>query len=421
MHSKYIKKIKAYLFMPILALTLLITAYLPAIKVYALSYPYAKATSRVCVAYAADGNKAVASYVWFDINGSSDGKQFTVSAAQIVNNSPYITVNSVSGDGSYLKTGTKPDGSETSSACVAKVKVNITQRMCTNVDSWERNPTYGDRFSNKRYTTHNTAEDMNGISANWPTGKAYERALGTRTYDSYFQINMNTNGTILWMNVRDDHVAQASLVANATCTTAPIYHNYCNVCGGSMSGDYYSGNALGHAWGNNYESSRTNATCTTNGTIYYSHKCSRCNTVESNGTSNINALGHNWQTATTSVNNGVRTNATCTDAATYYQKCSRCTAKDTSKYNSVGERLKHIWNDGVISTAPTVYSTGIRTFTCQRDHNHIVNSTEPRLQFRVFIGNKRISLNSLSSKVYSVYRGNTLLTEPSGTASKPEA
>ena len=53
------------------------------------------------------------------------------------------------------------------------------------------------------------------------------------------------------------------------------------------------------------------------------------------------ALGHNWQTATTSVNNGLRSSATCTAPATYYQKCSRCSAKDNSKYNNVGSAKGH--------------------------------------------------------------------------------
>ncbi|MBQ9280568.1 MAG: InlB B-repeat-containing protein, partial [Clostridia bacterium] len=76
----------------------------------------------------------------------------------------------------------------------------------------------------------------------------------------------------------------------------------------------------------------------------------------------VPALGHNYQTATTSTNNGVRTDATCTAAATYYQKCSRCTTKDTSKYNSVGSALGH---DFTSQTTTSTYLKSAATCTAK--------------------------------------------------------
>ena len=81
-----------------------------------------------------------------------------------------------------------------------------------------------------------------------------------------------------------------------------------------------------------------------------------------------------------------------------------------------GTRNKHTWSD-VLTTVPTVYDIGVRTFTCGSDYIYVA---EPKLQFRLFLGNNRINLNSLADKkVYAVYRGNSLLVEPSGTAIKP--
>lgn len=215
---------------------------------------------------------------------------------------------------------------------------------------------------------------------------------------------------------------------NATCTTnGTIYYSHkCNRCGTIESNGTSNINALDHAWGNNYESSRTNATCTTNGTIYYSHKCSRCGNVESNGTSTIPKLGHNFNKTDTSSSRQIST-ATHNQPSKYYYSCGICGASYSGNYSATrdkvstgakeecyhiatnhwsysvskdspgqgcfwyGTRTKHNWSDAV-TTAPTVYATGVRTFTCGSDYIHV---TEPKLQFRVFLGNTRINLNSL--------------------------
>ena len=50
----------------------------------------------------------------------------------------------------------------------------------------------------------------------------------------------------------------------------------------------------------------------------------------------------------------------------------------------------------------------------------IANADEPKLQFRVFLGNKSLILNSRRNiNIYAIYKGNSILIEPTGTAKSP--
>lgn len=69
------------------------------------------------------------------------------------------------------------------------------------------------------------------------------------------------------------------------------------------------------------------ATCTSQA------KCSKC------GAAYGNAKGHSF-TSKSTTSTYLKSGATCTSAAVYYYKCSRCTAKDTSTYTS-GSALGH--------------------------------------------------------------------------------
>ena len=71
------------------------------------------------------------------------------------------------------------------------------------------------------------------------------------------------------------------------------------------------------------------------------------------------------------------TDATCTEAATYYVQCDNCTEHTTGKTVPVGEPLGHDWDEGTVTTKPTCDKDGIRTFTCKRDKNHTYTKVEP--------------------------------------------
>ena len=70
------------------------------------------------------------------------------------------------------------------------------------------------------------------------------------------------------------------------------------------------------------------------------------------------------------------TDATCTEAATYYVQCDNCTEHTTEKTVPVGEPLGHDWDEGTVTTKPTCDKDGVRTFTCKRDNSHTETKAE---------------------------------------------
>ena len=219
------------------------------------------------------------------------------------------------------------------------------------------------------------------------------------------------------------HSASAKLVSNATCTTAAVYHDTCDRCGAQTRGNYYSGNALGHSFTSqtvNNTYLRSNATCTAPATYFY--KCSRCAAKGTTFYNSGSALGHSnnnvWVTTKNPtcledgskhtncsrcgaemnvtaipklghVDNGIwvtETESTCTGTGSKHTNCARCNAVLNE---TVLDALGHVWDSGTITTAPTVYRTGIRTFTCQTCHE-TVTEIEPQYQFTIFAGTTRV-------------------------------
>jgi len=84
--------------------------------------------------------------------------------------------------------------------------------------------------------------------------------------------------------------------------------------------------------------------------------------------------GHSF---TNKASNVKATDATCTEAATYYVQCDNCTEHTTEKTVPVGEPLGHDWDEGTVTTKPTCDKDGVRTFTCKRDNSHTETKAEP--------------------------------------------
>ena len=176
----------------------------------------------------------------------------------------------------------------------------------------------------------------------------------------------------------------------------------CNSCGatyGSRSHGGSTGNTEGEMWG--HYSARNGSyvgTCTRSVTKYFSAACS------------FGAYG-DWI---------IDYYPTCTtDGHRHrYRYCSVCGGCQTQ--NEVMPKLGHIWSldNSEITTKPTPYTSGIRTFTCGRDGNHKTNVVEPPLQFAMF---------NLDARISKIYLGDILLdnsstynfTEPSGVAPTP--
>jgi len=137
----------------------------------------------------------------------------------------------------------------------------------------------------------------------------------------------------------------------ATCTgTGLTEGSHCSRCDDAAVAQEVVA-ALGHDWDNGVVS--TAATCDSAGVR--THTCQRegCGETETRA---ISALGH-------SAVSYANVAATCTTVGyTGGSYCSRCSAVITAR--TTVPATGHAWNAGVITTYPTYYSTGLRTYTC---------------------------------------------------------
>ena len=237
-------------------------------------------------------------------------------------------------------------------------------------------------------------------------------AMGTNTYSSGYPLGHK------WGEWITDTAA--------TCTATGTKHRICSVCSARENGTIA---ALGHSYSSTYTVD-TPATCTTAGSK--SQHCTRSGCTAKQNVTPIPATGHTpgadatcttAQTCTvcgaqlaaalnhdftskTTTDTYLKSAATCTDAAVYYYKCSRCSAKGTTTYSygsalghSMGDwtqtkaptctvegsekrvctrtgctysetraiaALGHDWDAGTVTTAPTCEGAGIKTFHCKR-------------------------------------------------------
>ena len=58
--------------------------------------------------------------------------------------------------------------------------------------------------------------------------------------------------------------------------------------------------------------------------------------------------------------------ATCTEAGRKTWRCTACGKTYTETYKALG----HDWDEGVVTTEPSYFTPGVRTYTCKRDHSH---------------------------------------------------
>ena len=141
-----------------------------------------------------------------------------------------------------------------------------------------------------------------------------------------------------------------------TCTSAGSETIMCNQCG-------YNNTTSLAAYGHNYVSADTAATCTTSGTSGRK-VCSRCGAVGSSGTT-VPALGHNPVSDDTA--------ATCTSSGTSGRKvCSRCGTVTSS--GTTVSALGHSYSWTTTSSA-TCTSGGTQRGTCSRCGDTTTRST----------------------------------------------
>ena len=143
-----------------------------------------------------------------------------------------------------------------------------------------------------------------------------------------------------------DHVFEATGEVNPTCLL-PGYREYLCQCGKSIK---KSLDATGfHKW--NREEITKNPTNTDNGvrTVY-------CDGCISTKLYDVPSIGHNWD-------NGVVVAPKCEEEGYTLYKCTDadCDLEYKANYK---EAPKHVWDDGKLTTPPTVEAEGIITYTC---------------------------------------------------------
>ncbi len=119
---------------------------------------------------------------------------------------------------------------------------------------------------------------------------------------------------------------------------------YCEVCGTEISREHTVIPASGHTPAAAVTENQVAATCTANGSYDSVVYCSVCGTELSRSQNIVNASGHAYG-AWTSVDD---------------ENHQRVCANDASHI----ETAAHVWNEGEVTTPPSVTSTGVMTYTC---------------------------------------------------------
>lgn len=147
----------------------------------------------------------------------------------------------------------------------------------------------------------------------------------------------------------------------ATCMEGGTKTRSCSRC------DYTeteASSALGHDFSIHHDA--VAVTCTTDGASEY-YTCSRCGAPDlDHPMTTVTAPGHKW--VTNPAEAYLRTPATCTEKATYFQSCETCGAKSDTMFFISGEPLGHDWKDHA-QVNPTCAEPGAEAYKeCDRCH-----------------------------------------------------
>ena len=150
------------------------------------------------------------------------------------------------------------------------------------------------------------------------------------------------------------HKAQAAVkenVKDATCTVAGSHDEvvYCSVCQTEISRTAVTDKALGHDWDS------------TTG------KCKRCETACDHKWTNgkCDTCGYACQHVGGDAVKEKEVPATCTKDGSHDDVvyCTICKA-EVSRKTVTDKALGHTWDNGVVTTLPTISKEGVKTFTC---------------------------------------------------------
>ena len=215
--------------------------------------------------------------------------------------------------------------------------------------------------------------------------------------------NINNGYPVLVWQVSEactDHTPGAAVRENevpATCTKDGSHDEviYCTVCKTEISRKTITDKAPGHKDQPAVKENVKDATCTVAGSHDDVVYCSVCQTEISRTTVTDKALGHDWDSATGKCKrcetacdhkwtNGKcdtcgyacqhvggdavkekEVPATCTKDGSHDEVvyCTICKA-EVSRNTVTDKALGHTWDNGVVTTLPTIGKEGVKTFTC---------------------------------------------------------
>ncbi len=169
------------------------------------------------------------------------------------------------------------------------------------------------------------------------------------------------------------HTERAAVVENKvepTCTAAGSYDSvvYCADCGNELSRETIAIDILPHTERAAVVENKVEPTCTESGSYDSVVYCADCKAECSRVANTVSALGHDeeWHDAKapTCTENGWDAYVTCLRAGCGY-----------STYNEIN----HLGHDytGVVTTEPTCEGTGVKTYTCTNDSDHVYTEEIP--------------------------------------------
>ena len=245
----------------------------------------------------------------------------------------------------------------------------------------------------KDATAFKTAAELKSDAMLTTLGDAFKKDAG----------NINNGYPVLVWQVSEactDHTPGAAVRENevpATCTKDGSHDEviYCTVCKTEISRKTITDKATGHKAQAAVKENVKDATCTVAGSHDEVVYCSVCQTEISRTTVTDKALGHDWDSTTGKCKrcetacdhkwtNGKcdtcgytcqhvggdavkekEVPATCTKDGSHDEVvyCTICKA-EVSRKTVTDKALGHTWDNGVVTTLPTISKEGVKTFTC---------------------------------------------------------
>ena len=245
----------------------------------------------------------------------------------------------------------------------------------------------------KDATAFKTAAELKSDAMLTTLGDAFKKDAG----------NINNGYPVLVWQVSEactDHTPGAAVRENevpATCTKDGSHDEviYCTVCKAEISRKTITDKAPGHKEQPAVKENVKDATCTVAGSHDEVVYCSVCKAEISRTTVTDKALGHDWDSATGKCKrcetacdhkwtNGKcntcgyacqhvggdavkekEVPATCTKDGSHDEVvyCTICKS-EVSRKTVTDKALGHTWDNGVVTTLPTISKEGVKTFTC---------------------------------------------------------